>query len=150
MSVHRRLVIGFVVALMCLAGCGTTAHAHKIARRKSAAPKLPARVAAYLDRVPTFGPRPAAVKVKLPTGNAAAWLEKVPTDQPVAFLTIDDGWIKRPEALPLLERAHVPVTLFLTVNAIKDDVRLLRPAAGGRRGDRGPHDHPYETPAPAL
>jgi peptidoglycan/xylan/chitin deacetylase (PgdA/CDA1 family) len=120
------LVIGLVLAALCLTGCGATAHVHKIVRRKSAAQPPPAKAAAYLDRVPTFGPRPPAVKVKIRTGNlvgdAAAWLERVPTDQPVAFLTIDDGWIKRPEVLPLLERAHVPVTLFLTVNAVKDNV----------------------------
>jgi peptidoglycan/xylan/chitin deacetylase (PgdA/CDA1 family) len=39
----------------------------------------------------------------------------------VAFLTIDDGWIKRPEALELLRESDVSVTLFLTINAIKDN-----------------------------
>jgi peptidoglycan/xylan/chitin deacetylase (PgdA/CDA1 family) len=76
----------------------------------------------YLARVPAFGPRPPAERVHLPeSGGGVPFLSRVPTDQPVAFLTIDDGWVKRPEALPLLQRAGVPVTLFLTINAIKDD-----------------------------
>jgi len=75
----------------------------------------------YLGRVPKFGPRPRANRVRLPDGNQAPWISRVPTDQPVAFLTIDDGWVKRPEALPLLQRANVPVTLFLTINAIRDN-----------------------------
>jgi peptidoglycan/xylan/chitin deacetylase (PgdA/CDA1 family) len=127
-SLHRRLVIGLVLALLCLTGCAATAHGHKITRRRPVIPP-PAKAASYLDRVPTFGPRPAAVKALPPavkTSLKAVWLERVPTDQPVAFLTIDDGWIKRPEVLPLLERAHVPVTLFLTVNAIKDNVDYFK------------------------
>lgn len=75
----------------------------------------------YLARVPRFGPRPHANPIHLPNGEKAAWLSRIPTDQPVAFLTIDDGWVKRPEALPLLRRADVPVTLFLTINAIHDN-----------------------------
>jgi peptidoglycan/xylan/chitin deacetylase (PgdA/CDA1 family) len=39
----------------------------------------------------------------------------------VAFLTIDDGWTKQPQAIELMKAAHVPVTLFLTINAIRSD-----------------------------
>jgi peptidoglycan/xylan/chitin deacetylase (PgdA/CDA1 family) len=74
----------------------------------------------YLSQLPTFGPAPAAHPVDLSHDpGEAPWVHRIPTDQRVAFLTIDDGWIKRPEALPLMRAAKVPVTLFLTVNAIK-------------------------------
>jgi peptidoglycan/xylan/chitin deacetylase (PgdA/CDA1 family) len=42
--------------------------------------------------------------------------------QKVAFLTIDDGYLKNPEAPKLLAAAHIPVTLFLTTDAIRDNV----------------------------
>ena len=75
----------------------------------------------YLARVPKFGDRPPAKKVQLPEGTSAAWLTHIQTDQPVAFLTMDDGWVKRPEALAMFQKANIPVTLFLTINAIKDN-----------------------------
>jgi peptidoglycan/xylan/chitin deacetylase (PgdA/CDA1 family) len=72
-------------------------------------------------RIPPFPPPPPAEPIALPPGPMAAWLSRIPTTQPVAFLTIDDGWIKAPDALPLLRAAHIPVTLFLTINAIHDN-----------------------------
>jgi peptidoglycan/xylan/chitin deacetylase (PgdA/CDA1 family) len=89
----------------------------------SEAPPVPGD---YLSRIPTFPPAPKPVPVTVPVGPEAAWLTHVPTGQPVAFLTIDDGWIKRPEAITLLKAAHVPVTLFLTINAIRDDPGYFR------------------------
>jgi peptidoglycan/xylan/chitin deacetylase (PgdA/CDA1 family) len=74
-----------------------------------------------LARIPKFPPAPPAVKITLPQGPAAAWLSRIPTSQKVAFITIDDGWTKQPEAVQLVQAAHVPVTLFLTINAIRSD-----------------------------
>ncbi|WP_239088435.1 polysaccharide deacetylase family protein [Planosporangium mesophilum] len=74
-----------------------------------------------LARIPTFPPAPPAEKITLPPGPAAAWISRVPTSQKVAFITIDDGWTKQPDAIGLLQAAHVPVTLFLTTNAIRSD-----------------------------
>jgi peptidoglycan/xylan/chitin deacetylase (PgdA/CDA1 family) len=84
----------------------------------SADPGLPADI---MSRVPAFDPRPQAVPVALPPGPKAAWFDRIPTDQPVAFITIDDGWTKLPEALALVRAARVPVTLFLTMDAIHDN-----------------------------
>ena len=64
--------------------------------------------------------------MRLPESGSAPWLTHITTDQPVAFVTIDDGWVKRPEALELLRRAGVPVTLFLTINAIRDNPAYFR------------------------
>jgi peptidoglycan/xylan/chitin deacetylase (PgdA/CDA1 family) len=75
----------------------------------------------YLSRIPKFRPAPPPQPITVGSGPTAAWLLRIPTTQPVAFLTIDDGWIKRPEAVGLLQAAHVPVTLFLTINAISDN-----------------------------
>jgi len=75
----------------------------------------------YADRLPKFGKPPKADQIHFPESDGAAYYSRIPTDQPVAFLTIDDGWIKRPEALELFKESGVAVTLFLTINAIKDD-----------------------------
>jgi peptidoglycan/xylan/chitin deacetylase (PgdA/CDA1 family) len=73
-------------------------------------------------RVPQFAPAPpATTKVKLPTDGTAGWYSRIPTDQKVAFITIDDGWVKHPLALRLMQAADVPVTLFLEVDAVKSD-----------------------------
>ncbi len=80
-------------------------------------------LADYLTRLPRFGPAPAPVPVDLPhAADRSAWAGQIPTSQPVAFLTIDDGVVKAPDALALLRAAHVRVTLFLTINDIRDNV----------------------------
>jgi peptidoglycan/xylan/chitin deacetylase (PgdA/CDA1 family) len=75
----------------------------------------------FLARIPQFPPAPPAEKITLPAGPNAAWLTHIPTTQKVAFLTIDDGWTKVPQAVDLVKAAHIPVTLFLTINAIRSD-----------------------------
>ncbi|MFG2038999.1 polysaccharide deacetylase family protein [Dactylosporangium sp. NPDC048998] len=75
----------------------------------------------YAGRLPKFGQPPVPHRINLPEGASDPYYARIPTDQPVAFLTIDDGWIKRPEALELLRESGVKVTLFLTINAIKDN-----------------------------
>lgn len=78
-------------------------------------------VAEYLPRIPTFAERPVPQPVALPEDPQGRWLSRVPTQQPVAFITIDDGWTKLPVAPPLLRAANVPVSLFLAGNAIADN-----------------------------
>jgi peptidoglycan/xylan/chitin deacetylase (PgdA/CDA1 family) len=75
----------------------------------------------YADRLPKFDRPPKADKVKLPEGASVPYYSRIPTEQPVAFITIDDGQIKRPEALELIKEAGVPVTLFLMIDAIRND-----------------------------
>ncbi|WP_338090899.1 polysaccharide deacetylase family protein [Planosporangium thailandense] len=97
------------------------------------APSSPGAAGAdLLSRIPTFPPAPPAEKITLPVGPAAAWLTHIPTSQKVAFLTIDDGWVKQPEAIQLVQAAHVPVTLFLTIDAIRNNPGYFkRLEAGG-------------------
>lgn len=77
----------------------------------------------YLDRLPSFGPAPTPVPVTLAHApGRAAWTHEIPTTQQVAFLTIDDGWTKAPEAIALLRASNVPITLFLTTDAVKSNV----------------------------
>ena len=82
-------------------------------------------VTPYLARLPHFPPPPPPVPVG-PAGPVAAWFTRIPTQQPVAFLTIDDGWTKYPGGPALLRAANVPVTLFLSINAVRDDPGYFR------------------------
>ena len=74
-----------------------------------------------LADIPVFPPAPPPQPITLPASGSVPYLSRIPTRQPVAFITIDDGNIKSPEAPKLLAAAGVPVTLFLTIDAIKDD-----------------------------
>ena len=45
------------------------------------------------------------------------WVE---TDDPVFFITVDDGLERSPEALALIQEQQIPVTAFLTEYAVRD------------------------------
>ncbi len=68
----------------------------------------------YLKQVPKFGPAPAPEVVTVPDGDSTPWWSRVPTSHKVAFITIDDGGGTRTnDALELIKRAKIPVTMFL-------------------------------------
>ncbi|MBX6748201.1 MAG: polysaccharide deacetylase family protein [Micromonosporaceae bacterium] len=82
------------------------------------APK-PGELEWYLDRLPGFDPAPTPEPVWLSRYEGqTALVGAIPTSQPVAFLTIDDGAVRHPMALELIQAAKVPVTLFLTTNYV--------------------------------
>ncbi|UWZ40137.1 polysaccharide deacetylase family protein [Dactylosporangium roseum] len=110
-----------------------------------AASSQPPPGSTYQGRLPKFAKPPQPQRVNLPESTSAAYFARIPTDQPVAFITIDDGWIKRPEALELFREAGVPVTLFLTINAIKDD-----PAYFKRLQDAGARIEAHTVSHPSL
>jgi peptidoglycan/xylan/chitin deacetylase (PgdA/CDA1 family) len=85
-------------------------------------PALPPPIGWSLADVPHFPPAPAPEPITLPDSDQVPFLSRIPVTQPVAFLTIDDGFLKNPEGPKLLAAAHIPVTLFLTTDAIHDDV----------------------------
>ncbi|MEV6842407.1 polysaccharide deacetylase family protein [Actinoplanes sp. NPDC051411] len=141
-----RVVAAAATVLTVLAGCsgGTgsprteskaaAGAAPEVSPPAATAPTISARDAALAalpealrKRVPKFGPPPAPTKVTLPGGGSAGWFSSIPTDQKIAFITIDDGWSKDPMALKLFQAANVPITLFLEVNAIKDDPGYFKP-----------------------
>jgi len=49
----------------------------------------------------------------VPTGPLPDVLTRVPTTDPVVFLTIDDGAVRDPEVVAQIRQARVPVSLFL-------------------------------------
>jgi peptidoglycan/xylan/chitin deacetylase (PgdA/CDA1 family) len=92
----------------------------------------PLTLAEYVARIPKFDAAPSPVRVALPHyQDHAALVYQIPTSQPVAFLTIDDGMVRHPMARELIRQAGVPVTLFLTTNYVaghQDWFRGLRDA----------------------
>ncbi len=77
----------------------------------------------YLALVPTFPAAPAPVRVTLPHApGRAAYVDRIPTTNNVAFITIDDGWHAQQLAHDLIQQSGIPVTAFLTIDAISDDV----------------------------
>jgi len=127
--------MAFVLVAVVAACCGAPAHARTNRLPSSVSPsvspspspssssELPPSI---LARIPKFPPAPPPAPITVPAGNSAGWYSAIPTTQPVAFITIDDGWIKDPSAPALLRAAHVPVTLFLEINAIQSDVDYFR------------------------
>jgi peptidoglycan/xylan/chitin deacetylase (PgdA/CDA1 family) len=77
----------------------------------------------YIYELPHFEPPPAAAAVPpLPMTGPARQINQVNVGaQKVAFITIDDGWLKDPDIVAILAAAHVPFTMFLTTDAIKDN-----------------------------
>ena len=56
-----------------------------------------------------------------PTGGVAPVVSRVDTDDPVVFLTIDDGQVRDPRVPALLAEHDVPVTLFLNEAPLRAD-----------------------------
>jgi len=77
------------------------------------APAASPSLAALLAKLPHFGPAPAPVPITLPGGPNAPIYFRLPTTQPVAFLTIDDGLTQLSSDLTVMKAAHVPFTMFL-------------------------------------
>lgn len=48
-------------------------------------------------------------------------INRIPTTEPVVFVTIDDGWVQTKEQQDWLIKHHLPISLFLTNNGIKND-----------------------------
>jgi peptidoglycan/xylan/chitin deacetylase (PgdA/CDA1 family) len=67
----------------------------------------------FLSRLPTFGPPPPPQPIAAPPGPLAPIYKRLPVNQPVAFLTMDDGWFQLPDDLRLMKAAHIPFTMFL-------------------------------------
>ncbi|MEU8348890.1 polysaccharide deacetylase family protein [Streptomyces sp. NPDC048845] len=73
-------------------------------------------------------------------------IARVPTDDPVVFLTIDDGDHKDPRLLRMLDELDVPVSAFLSHYLIRDGYDYFRTLrAQGSRVQNHTLDHPYLT-----
>jgi peptidoglycan/xylan/chitin deacetylase (PgdA/CDA1 family) len=117
----RRATIPALAALLTLAACSLTEASADDEDTVSApagpsvtaSPSAPTTPRPYANQIPRFAPAPVPVRPRLAGGPQAPVFGRVPTSQRVAFITIDDGMVQRPEAQVLLKSAGVPVSLFL-------------------------------------
>lgn len=73
-------------------------------------------------------------------------VSRVDTKDPVVFLTIDDGAVRDPRVAELMERAKIPVALFLTEgNYLADPDYFARVASGGGSINSHTRTHPLLT-----
>ncbi|MET8250981.1 polysaccharide deacetylase family protein [Micromonospora sp. NPDC005197] len=85
------------------------------------APPAPGSLDWYVSQVPTFAEAPPPQPVPLAATGAIPFWHRLPTDQKVAFITIDDGGLARPPAVAdFIWRAHIPVTMFLNSPAAEE------------------------------
>ncbi|HSX17858.1 MAG TPA: polysaccharide deacetylase family protein [Candidatus Saccharimonadales bacterium] len=59
--------------------------------------------------------------VNIQTSDMAPVILRVPTTEPVVFVGIDDGWVQAKPTQAWLIKHHLPFSLFLTNNGIKND-----------------------------
>jgi peptidoglycan/xylan/chitin deacetylase (PgdA/CDA1 family) len=86
-----------------------------------------------LDRAPLIAPPPPAVKPRLTTPRQfyrgpglPAVIARVPTEQRVVFLTIDDGVEKDPALIRMVRDLQIPFSAFLTDAVIRNDYDYFR------------------------
>jgi peptidoglycan/xylan/chitin deacetylase (PgdA/CDA1 family) len=149
---YLSLVASAVLAAVTVSGCAappappvpTAVHTKPSAATAapdpdSTAPATPAgppprkgTLAWYVYELPHFAPPPppAHVEVVPATGPAAQIGQVDVGGQRVAFITIDDGWLKDPGVVTMLRAAHIPFTMFLTTDAIKSDPGYFRTLQG--------------------
>ncbi|MFF9816927.1 polysaccharide deacetylase family protein [Streptomyces sp. NPDC014006] len=118
-----------------------------------------ARVAAAkrwgLTKVPLAAPPPPRVKPRIHTRQGfevddheelglPPVFTRIPTDQKIVFLTIDDGAEKDPAFLRMMSDLHVPYTAFLSNDLIKNDYGYFKKmqARGVTLNNHTLH-HPY-------
>lgn len=132
--VIRLLAILTTLAITATA-CGNTpreAATSSPRRDKPAQQASPSPANPYQARIPTFAPAPAAQRVALtsPGQGLAPVIGQVPTDQPVAFITIDDGQIRNPAAMELLRANNTPASAFLVSRVAAQDPAYFQSLEG--------------------
>src|SRR6202011_4839584 len=69
----------------------------------------PTTVAPTTTTLGTSKPTPVPIDMSTPT---APVFSRIPTTDPVVFLTIDDGIVQDPAVLDYIRAQHIPVTMF--------------------------------------
>ena len=54
-------------------------------------------------------------------GGGAPVFNAIPTNKPEIFLTIDDGWVRDPRIVELVQRLRLPLTVFPTSEVVAQD-----------------------------
>lgn len=64
---------------------------------------------------------PAGKPVRLAASGPVPVISRIPTTRKIVFITVDDGVEKDPQFLRLMEELRIPITMFLTDDAIDGD-----------------------------
>lgn len=134
-----RVVAGaaVLVAMLGARGCEPSEPARKVAAPVQSAP-APSVTPVVRDEAavwrawglkplpPTPAP-PLDKPLELGKKGPAKVFDRIPTEERVVFITIDDGQEKDPRFVQMLTDLKVPVTMFLTDNVIQDDYAYFKP-----------------------
>jgi peptidoglycan/xylan/chitin deacetylase (PgdA/CDA1 family) len=93
----------------------------------SASSRPPSQGASATGQASTTTTRPPSTIHPLPsTPGLAPVVTRVPTTDPVVFLTIDDGHTRAPELVEALAELGIPTTLFLNDRPIEQGAEFFR------------------------
>ncbi|MDT0308538.1 polysaccharide deacetylase family protein [Streptomyces sp. DSM 44917] len=129
--------------------------AYATSLKRAEARRLAAVKTWKLRRAPLRAPAPPADKPEVTSerghlsgAGLPPVLVRVPTDEKVVFLTIDDGAEKDPDLLRMLNDLRIPWSGFLSDHVARDDYGYFREA---HRQGAGVHNHSISHPElPAL
>lgn len=62
----------------------------------------------------------------LPAAGSVPVLSRIATDDPVVFLTIDDGMVRDPRVVELIETFRIPVSVYLNEGPMRADPEFFR------------------------
>lgn len=95
-------------------------------------------------RTPAADATLPASRTLSPPGALPPVFSHLPVHRKIVFITVDDGWEKDPAFVRLVRERHIPLTLFLTNDAIRSDYGYFRELqrAGALIGDHT-MTHPY-------
>lgn len=119
-SRHR---MGAVLACVMAGGCAAAGQVDPAAVRGTHPTSLNGAVWQRWGLTPLpAAPKPPGDKpVKLSLNGSVPVFSRVPTIQKVVFITIDDGLAKDPKFVEMLRDLRIPITMFLTNDAIKSN-----------------------------
>ena len=113
-------------ATVAAAAASSSAPAPASPGRSAGAPSPSPTGAAGAGQGPLTPPAPSSVDPPSGSDGMPAVVERIETDDPVVFLTIDDGWTADPDLPALLRRYGAHVTVFATDDAIAGKTGYLR------------------------
>jgi len=127
-----------LIPLAACAGNGPAAKFHQAPRAgsplaASSPSSPPATAGSNFAGLPKFGPPPVPQPINVPNDPIAPIYKRLPINQPVAFLTIDDGFFQLPPDIRIMQVAQIPFSMFLIAPVAQQNPGFFKQleAAGG-------------------
>jgi peptidoglycan/xylan/chitin deacetylase (PgdA/CDA1 family) len=142
MSGSKRMVAGLAAAVLALAACSTHGTDEPQAGVSQPNPAPGGGPAESPSAPYPFG----TVQQKAPsiTDGQVPVVRHIPTDKPYVFLTMDDGAVKDPDALKLMQENNAHPVLFLNEKYVKGHEAYFKQILDATGATLGDHtvDHP--------